>query len=122
MFRRFAFTALVVCAQIAIAADSSVSALAPPGTRAVIGLHVRKVVDAPLVQSLTAEVLKAAGGSLMASSPFPGIDLKDIDEVVIVSTMEGTNPPSLVIFHGRFRVDMNWRKTLWSIAASPFAP
>jgi hypothetical protein len=79
MFRRFAITALVVCAQIAIAADSSVSALAPSGTRAVIGLHVRSVVDAPLVQTLTVEVLKAAGSSLTASSPFPGIDpLKDI--------------------------------------------
>jgi hypothetical protein len=105
MFRRFAIAALVVCVRFAVAADP-IAEFAPPGTRAVIGVHVRKVVDSPLVQSLTAEVLKAAGGKLNMSSPFPGVDpLKDVDEVVITSTMEGANPPSLVICRGRFPVD-----------------
>jgi len=106
MLRRLAVAALVICVRFANAGDGSISEFAPPGTRAVIGLHLRSIVDSPLVRSLTAEVLKTAGGKLTTSSPFPGIDpLKDLDEVVIVSTMEGANPPSLVICHGRFPVD-----------------
>jgi hypothetical protein len=106
MLRRFAVAALLVSVRFASAADGSLAEFAPPGTRAVIGLHVRSILDSPLVQSLTAEFLKAAGGKMPATALFPGFDpLKDLDEVVIASTMEGANPPSVVICRGRFPVD-----------------
>jgi len=103
MLRRFAFAALLVSARLAPAADGPVPDFAPPGTRAVIGLHLRSVIDSSLVKSLGADMLKNAG-AWNASSSLPGIDpLKDIDDVVVTTTMEGDHPPSLVICRGRFR-------------------
>jgi len=103
---RFAFAALAVCAGLAAAADGPVPDFVPPATNAVIGLHLRAVIDSGLVQSLGAEVFKSAGAAWTSSSPFPGVDpLKDLDEIVIASTVEGDHPPALVICRGRFPVD-----------------
>src|SRR5579872_2531287 len=105
MLRRFAFTAVVVCLPMALAADGPVPDYVPAGTRAVIGFHLRTIIDSSLVQSLGADLFKNAGAKWTASSPFPGIDpLKDLDEVIIASTMNGDHPPSLVICHGRFNL------------------
>jgi hypothetical protein len=106
MLRRTAFTALVVCLRMAIAADGPVPDLVPPGTRAIIGFHLRTIIDSSLVHSLGADLFKNAGAKLNTSSLFPGVDpLKDLDEVIIASTMEGDHPPTLVICRGRFHVD-----------------
>jgi hypothetical protein len=106
MLRRFAFAALLVSGRMATAASGPVPDFVPPATRAVIGFHLRSVIDSALVQGLGADLFKNAGASWTASTPIPGIDpLKDLDEVVIASTMEGDHPPSLVICRGRFAVE-----------------
>jgi hypothetical protein len=97
----FAVPFLSLC----LSAADEVPALefAPPGTRAIIGLHLREVIDSPLVRGLTKELSQGAPGMWSFSSPFPGVNpLKDIDEVVIVSTLEGEKPKGLVICRGRF--------------------
>ena len=103
--RRFTFALVALSLRLAIAADGPVPDYVPPGTRAVIGLHVRAIIDSNMVQSLAADLFKDSAAKLNVSSPFPGIDpLKDVDEVIIASTMEGDHPPSLVICRGRFPV------------------
>lgn len=103
MLRRTAFAALAVCLRMAVAADGPVPDYVPPGTRAVIGIHLRTIIDSSLVQSLGADLFKNADAKWTASSPFPGVNpLKDLDEIIIASTMEGDHPPSLVICRGRF--------------------
>lgn len=106
MLRRTALTALAVCLRMAVAADGPVPGFVPPGTRAVLGFHLRTIIDSSLVQSLGADLFKNAGAKLNASSIFPGVNpLKDLDEVIIASTMEGDHPPSLVICRGRFQLN-----------------
>lgn len=106
MLRRFAFAALLVSVRLSVAADGPVPDFVPPSTRAVIGFHLRSVIDSALVQGLGKDVFQNVGASWSSASPIPGIDpLKDLDEVVIASTMEGDHPPSLVICRGRFPVE-----------------
>lgn len=106
MLRRTAFAALAVCLRMAVAADAPIPGFVPPGTRAIVGFHLRTIIDSSLVQSLGADLFKDAGAKWNASSPVPGVNpLKDLDEVIIASTMEGDHPPSLVICRGRFHLD-----------------
>lgn len=106
MLRRTAFAALAVCLRMAVAADGPVPDYVPPGTRAILGFHIRTIIDSSLVQSIGADVFKNAGAVLNASSLFPGVNpLKDVDEIIVASTMEGDHPPSLVICRGRFHID-----------------
>ena len=105
MLRRFAFAALLVSVRLSIAADGPVPDFVPPATRAVIGFHLRSVIDSAFVQGLSGDWAKDARASFNSASPIPGIDpLKDLDEVIIASTMQGDHPPSLVICRGRFSV------------------
>jgi hypothetical protein len=106
MFRRFVLAVLMVSAPLAAAGGGPVPDFVPPGTRTIIGIHLRTLIDSPLVQSVAADLFKNAGAQWSASMPFTGMDpLKDLDEMVIASTMEGDHPPTLVVCHGRFRVD-----------------
>jgi hypothetical protein len=110
MLRRFAFAALVVSARLATAADGPVPDFFPPAANAVIGIHLRAVIDSGLIQSLVqsfgGDTVKSAGAMWTSSSPVPGVDpLKDLDEIVIAATAEGDHPPTLAILRGRFPAD-----------------
>ena len=70
---------------------------APPDTKVVIGIELRRLLDSPL----------AKGASIsQAKLPIPqigGIDfLKDVDELLITTSAEGQNPPALLLLRGRF--------------------
>jgi hypothetical protein len=100
---RFAFAALVLSARMAVAAEGPVPNFVPPTTRAVIGIHLRSVIDSGLLQSLGADLFKNAGASWTSNPQIAGINpLKDLDEVILVSTVEGDHPPTLIICRGRF--------------------
>lgn len=106
MLRRIVFALPLLSLRLLVAGEGPVPDFVPPSTRAVIGVHVRGVVDSALIQGLGAEFIQTAGAKWTASSPFPGFDpLKDLDEIVVATSLEGDNPPALVICRGRFPVD-----------------
>lgn len=107
MFRRFLFTALLLSGRLALAGDGPVPDFVPPGTNAVIGVRIRAIVDSGLVQNLGSEFFKGATAKWTASSPLPGIDpLKDLDEIVIFSAIQGGHQPTLSVIRGRFPADL----------------
>lgn len=106
MFRCYSFATLILFARLSAAADAPVPDFVPPATNALMGFNLRAVIDSGMVQRLGADVLKSASAQWTSSSPVPGVDpLKDLDDVVIASTVEGDHPPALVICRGRFPMD-----------------
>ena len=84
------------------AADAALPGWFPPGTRVVIGLRVRSLVDALAAQGVAKEAQEKMSG-LLAQTPLAGFDpFHDVDEILLASTAEGSNPPSLVVMTGRF--------------------
>ena len=84
------------------AADTALPGYFPAGTRVVIGLRVRSLVDALAAQGIGKEAQEKVSGFL-AQTPLAGFDpFHDVDEILLASTGEGQNPPSLVVMTGRF--------------------
>ena len=84
------------------AADAPLPGWFPPGTRVVIGLRVRSLVDALAAQGIAQEAQEKLS-ALLAQTPLAGLDpFHDVDEILLASTAEGQNPPSLVVLTGRF--------------------
>jgi hypothetical protein len=94
-----------LAAAAAMASDAPVSQLAPPGTKVAIGVNVRGLLDSPLAKDLGGQERDIAA-KMTAAGALKGIDpLKDVDQVMLLSTGEGDQPPTLVILRGRFDVD-----------------
>jgi hypothetical protein len=84
------------------AADAGLPGWFPPGTRVVIGLRVRSLVDAMAAQGVAKEAQQKVSG-LLAQTPLAGFDpFHDVDEILLASTAQGPNPPSLKVMTGRF--------------------
>ena len=76
---------------------------APPETRALIGIHLRSLIDSPVIRTLVHEFVPSGASKIPISSSLPGVNpLTDIDEVLVAATLEGPQSPSLVICRGRF--------------------
>jgi hypothetical protein len=102
LLRLFAIFALAVCAHVASAGDALLPDFAPPGTKIVIGIELRSILDSPMLHQYLADA-KVPSSIMMAQSPFAGLDpLRDLDEIVIASTGAKSDAPSLVILRGRF--------------------
>ena len=87
------------------ASDTALPDYLPSATKVVFGIRMRSIVDLLQSQSFAAE-WRTAGSQLTAQTPLAGFDpLKDLDEVLIVSTGEGDPPPVLLVLWGRFDVD-----------------
>lgn len=85
------------------AADSSLPEFVPAGTKIVIGVQVRRILDSPLAAGLNSPQMAMA--TQMAKGKLGGIDiLKDIDEVVIAMTGTGQDGPALAVIKGRFDI------------------
>jgi len=84
------------------AADAALPGWFPPGTRVVIGLRVHSLVDALAAQGIAQEAQEQLS-ALLAQTPLAGFDpFHDVDEILLASTAEGQNPPSLLVMTGRF--------------------
>jgi hypothetical protein len=106
MLRRFAFAFPIVCLRLMAAGDGPVPDYVPPETGAVIGLDLRSAIDSPLARDLRATLFQNGSAAWNPASLFPGLDpLKDVDDVVIATTLKGDPPASLVICRGRFPVE-----------------
>jgi hypothetical protein len=88
----------------AMASEAPISKLAPPGTKVAIGINVRGLLDSSLAKNFGQE--QALAAKLTSSQEMAGFDvLKDLDQVLILSTGSGQNAPTLIIAHGRFDVE-----------------
>jgi hypothetical protein len=98
----YAFSIFLLAAISLDAADAALPGYFPPDTRVVIGLRVRSLVDALAAQGIGNEAQVNVSGFL-AQTPLAGFDpFHDVDEILLASTAEGQNPPSLVVMTGRF--------------------
>src|SRR5271157_163140 len=89
----------------AMAADASLSELAPPGTAVTIGINVRRLLDSPLATELGAQDREFAG-KLAAGANLAGLDpFKDVDQVWILVANLNDKSPALVVVRGRFDVE-----------------
>src|ERR1035438_2652061 len=92
------------------AADAALTDLFPAGTKVVLGINLRSVVESPLGQAVAAQTQKqvqsqAAAADWLKLASLAGFDpLRDIDEVLVATNGEGQNPPSLIVASGRFDV------------------
>ena len=74
----------------------------PPGTRVVIGVRVRALIDALASQGIAHNAQERISG-LLGQTPLAGLDVfRDVDEILIASTGAGQNPPSLAVITGKF--------------------
>jgi hypothetical protein len=89
-------------ATAAMAADASVSELAPPGTKVAAGINIRGLLDSPMAKDLGVEkqtlaTMLAANSSLATFNP-----LQDLDRVWIFTPKPDDQTALLVILRGRF--------------------
>jgi len=103
VLRACALTAFLLGASALWAADPSLPDYVPPGTKVLIGVEVRSILDSDLGKSVIDQVKTAAGDQWMKEMPLKGFDpFKDIDELWIASAATDKNAPSLAILRGRF--------------------
>src|SRR5690349_7652132 len=92
---------LLACCSWAV--DSSLPEFLPAGTKIVIGVQVRRLLESPLTAGLTSA--QAGFAAQMAKAKLGGIDIfKDIDEVIIAATNTGQDGPALTVIKGRFDI------------------
>ena len=98
------FPALVLSAGALCAADAAITGFLPPGTKIVLGVRVRSLADSPFAKGIMTQA-HAAGADWLKMAAALGFDpLRDLDEVLIATSGEGQNPPSLLVAIGRFDV------------------
>lgn len=73
-----------------------------PGTRMVIGMNVRQIRQSTLAQKLTEQVRSQAPEINRLTNTMGFDPITAIDEILLVSTAGGKNPPTLVLARGRF--------------------
>src|ERR1035441_3072399 len=84
------------------AADAALTDLFPAGTKVVLGINLRSVVESPLGQAVAAQTQKqvqsqAAAADWLKLASLAGFDpLRDIDEVLVATNGEGQNPASFI--------------------------
>ena len=98
--------ALFIAAAALHAADEIFPDYAPPGTKVVIGIRVRGILDALTTQGIASGDWQTKASAVLAQTPLAGFDpFKDLDELVIASSGEGQKPPSLMWIRGRFDME-----------------
>lgn len=113
---RLALTLLVIAAPAGFAADSLTPEYYPPGTRLLIGVSLRSVLNSPLVKSYQSDMQKFSsdlmnGGQpslapilqALKSAPASGFNpFQDLDQIVVASNAVQDQPSELIVFRGRF--------------------
>jgi hypothetical protein len=100
---RYAALCLLTAASIQ-AADSALPGYLPPNARVVIGLRARSLFNSLEAQGAVKDARASLAG-LTANTPFAGFDpTQDLDEILIATTAQGQNAPSLVLMTGRFKL------------------
>ena len=102
--RRFVALSLAFGA-IACAADPTLLNLAMPDAKVAFGVNVEKIVASPIGQQLRAQI-RQAPAELQQIFQSTGFDpSRDLKELLIVSTGQGQNAPTLIMARGNFDID-----------------
>ena len=89
-------------AGIAMAAEPVPADLLPPGTKVLVGISVRSLIDSPLLKILGGDAAKMTA-SFTAAGPLAGLDpARDLDSIFFASTGQGEDAPALIVVRGRF--------------------
>ncbi len=90
---------------IACAADPTLLNLAMPDAKVAFGVNVEKIVASPIGQQLRAQIGQAPA-ELLQIFQSTGFDpSRDLKEILIVSTGQGQNAPTLIMARGTFDID-----------------
>ncbi|HXI43074.1 MAG TPA: hypothetical protein VNH83_24035, partial [Bryobacteraceae bacterium] len=90
---------------IASAADPALLNLAMPDAKVAFGVNVEKIVASPIGQQLRAQI-RQAPAELQQIFQSTGFDpSRDLKEILIVSTGQGQNAPTLIMARGTFDID-----------------
>src|SRR5581483_5970974 len=77
----------------------------PPNANIAIGINLRRMIDSAKLPDLIPDS-QSQSLQMLALNGLGGLNpLKDIDSIIIASTGQGANPPTVVIERGRFA---NW--------------
>lgn len=102
--RRFIAICLAFGA-IAGAADPTLLNLAMPDAKVAFGVNVEKIVASPIGQQLRAQI-RQAPPELQQIFQGTGFDpTRDLKEILIASTGQGQNAPTLIMARGTFDID-----------------
>ena len=95
--------ALLLAGAALAAAQPGLLEYVPPQSKVVIGLNLRHIIDAAQLPDLNSPGAQAMSMQMLLQNGMGGLNpLKDVDSLVIASTGEGENPPSVIILNGRF--------------------
>jgi hypothetical protein len=107
MFRHRALRlAVFACASLLPAAAApDLLDFAVPQARFAFGVHVRKLANSPVVQTMSDDVKRSAGADWQKVFAAAGFDpFRDVEEVLITSTGGAKNAPALIVVRGSFDV------------------
>jgi hypothetical protein len=94
--------ALFLIGSVSSVAQPALTDFIPPQSKVIIGINVRHMIDAAQLPDLETGT-QAISTMMLTQSGLSGMNpLKDVDAVLIASTGEGDNPPSVAILSGRF--------------------
>jgi hypothetical protein len=96
--------ALFVSVGAVSAAGASLVDLLPAGSKIVLGVRVRSLADSQFVKGLLGQAQLSNTDWLKKAAALGFDPLHDVDEVMLATTGEGQNPPSLMVASGRFNV------------------
>jgi hypothetical protein len=94
--------ALLLLGAASTAAQPALTDFIPPESKVVIGINVRHLIDSAQLPDL-ATGSQTLSTLMLEQSGLSGLNpLKDVDSVLIASTGEGPQPPTVAILWGRF--------------------
>src|SRR5579863_5302767 len=93
---------LLLAGVVSALAQPSLVEYVPPQSKVVFGINLRHIIDAAQLPDLetSSQMLSV---QMLSQNGLAGLNpLKDVDSLMIASTGEGDNPPTVAIFWGRF--------------------
>jgi hypothetical protein len=94
--------ALLLFGAASSAAQPALTDFIPPQSKVVIGINVRHIIDSAQLPDLAAGS-QTLSTLMLEQNGLSGLNpLKDVDSVLIASTGEGEQPPTVAILWGRF--------------------
>lgn len=119
-FRKFptVIFGLAIFSVTAAASDSALMNLAMPDAKVLVGANVSKILASPMAKQIASQI---EGGNPQVQQLFEGTGfdpMRDIHEILVASTGQGHNPPTIVLVRGTFDVP----KITAFVSSASYAP
>ncbi len=94
--------ALLLIGALSSVAQPALTDFIPPQSKVIIGFNLRHMIEGAHLPDLDLGT-QSVSSTLLNQNGLSGMNpLKDVDSILIASTGEGQNPPSIAILRGRF--------------------